>query len=333
MRVTREILLKLARENAAKLVEKDRSIHCVYITGSLLREDPFIGGVTDIDLVCVHDRPVKAEREIIRLNADVHLDVAHLPQSLFDHPRTLRSDAWLGSPLAEGPQVLLDRAHWFDYTRASATAQFWNTDQVASRARSFSARARQTWQQLSDELVPQGIKRAQAYLDALSDTANAVTVLSGGPLSTRRILYELPARAAQVDFSDFTGAFVSLFTSSAFNEEHWAVWLKQWEAGLLALKEIKDAPIHLMPTRHNYYVKAADALAAERPATALWIMLQTWTLAAGCLPKSEPAYKEWQAFAHALDLDGRGLAGRLGELDTLLDNLDTFIDSWQEANV
>ncbi len=333
MRVTRDILLKLASENATKLVEKDRSIHCVYITGSLLREDPFLGGVTDIDLICIHDRPVKVEREIIRINADVHVDVAHLPQTLFDHPRNLRSDAWLGGSLAEGPKVLHDLSHWFDYTRASATAQFWNTDQVAARARSFSARSRQTWQQLSDETIPQGIKRAQAYLDALEDLANSVNSLSGKPLTTRRLVYELPERSARVDFSDFTGAFVNLFTTSAFNEEHWEAWMKQWQAGLIALKEIKDTPIHLGVTRHNYYLKAAQALAGERPATALWIMLRTWTEAAAYLPKGEQLYKEWQSFIHTLDLDGRGLMNRLVDLDSLIDNVDTFLDRWQEANI
>lgn len=333
MRVTREILLNLARENAAKLVSKDRSIHCVYITGSLLREDPFIGGVTDIDLVCVHDRPVKANREIIRLNADVHLDVAHLAQSDFDHPRALRANPWLGGTLAEGPLVLHDLSHWFDFTRASATAQFWQTDQVLIRARSFLGHSRQLWQQLSDETIPQGIKRAQAYLDALSDLANTVVSLSGKPLTTRRLLYELPARAVDVNFGDFTGSFVNLFTGSAFNEERWAVWLPQWQAGLLALKEIKDAPIQLGVTRHNYYIKAAAAIAADRPAAALWIMLRTWTLAAGYLPKSEPAYKEWQAFIHTLELDGHGLLTRVPELDALLDTVETFIESLQEEAV
>jgi len=59
MRVTREILLKQARENAKLLTAKDRGIICVYLTGSLLKDDPFIGGITDIDLICVHDLPVK----------------------------------------------------------------------------------------------------------------------------------------------------------------------------------------------------------------------------------------------------------------------------------
>ncbi len=332
MRVTRDILLKLARENAAKLIEKDRSIHCVYITGSLLREDPFLGGVTDIDLVCIHDRPVKAEREIIRLNADVHVDVAHLPQTLFDHPRSLRSDAWLGGSLAEGPLVLHDLSHWFDYTRASATSQYWNSDPVLARARSFSSRSRQTWQQLSDEVIPQGIKRAQAYIDALADLANSINVLTGKPLTTRRLLYELPDRALAANFGDFTAAFINLFSTPAFTDERWAAWYEQWNQSLLALKGNKEAPIELGPARHNYYLRAAEALASERPVAALWIMLRTWTLAAACLPKADPLYKEWQSFSHALELDGRNLMNRLADLDVLIDNVDTYLDRLQTSN-
>jgi hypothetical protein len=266
------------------------------------------------------------------LNADVHVDVAHLQQNLFDHPRSLRANAWLGGSLAEGPLVLHDLSHWFDFTRASATAQFWNADQVAARARGFSAHTRQIWQQLSDESIPQGIKRAQAYLDALDSLANSINVLCGMPLTTRRLLYELPLRAASVDFNDFTASFINLLTTSAFNEDHWQTWMGQWQTGLQALKGIKEAPVELGITRHNYYLKAASALSVDRPVAALWIMLRTWTLAASFLPKAEQPYKDWQNFAHALDLDGRGLMARLNDLDVLIDNVDPFLDSWQIAN-
>ena len=103
MRITRDLLLNLARENAAKLAARDRSVLCIYLVGSLLREDPFLGGVTDIDMVCVHDHTPTAGREIVRINADVHLDVAHLAQSVFEHPRRLRANPWVGGSLDEGP--------------------------------------------------------------------------------------------------------------------------------------------------------------------------------------------------------------------------------------
>jgi len=38
MRITRDLLLNLARENSAKMVARDRGISCVYIGGSLLND-------------------------------------------------------------------------------------------------------------------------------------------------------------------------------------------------------------------------------------------------------------------------------------------------------
>jgi hypothetical protein len=125
MRVTRDILLNLAKENAAKLTSKDRGLVCVYLTGSLLHQDPFIGGVTDIDLICVHDRPVANCREIVRINADVHQDIAHYPQETFSPARKLRLDPWIGGALDLGAISLQDSTHWFDLTRSTAISQFW----------------------------------------------------------------------------------------------------------------------------------------------------------------------------------------------------------------
>ena len=332
MRITRDLLINLAHEQTDKLVGKDRSIQCIYLVGSLLRETPFLGGVTDIDLVCVHDRPVKAAREIVRINADVHLDIAHISQETFDPPRRLRTDAWIGGSLDEGPLVLYDQFHWFDFTRASASSQYWQIENVSSRSRSFSTRARQTWQQLVDEAVPQGLKRTQAYLDALADSVNALAVLTGNPLSTRRFVLELPERIANIELPEFTGAFVSLFTNESVEPQHIENWTAQWLAAFDSLKTLKDAPVQFVPSRRSYYEKAATTLAPDHPAAALWILLTTWTEIAAFLPKSESLYKEWHAFIHTLELDSKGIHDRLGNLDSLLDMEETFIDRWQEEN-
>lgn len=332
MRITRDLLLSLARDNTVKLTAKDRSLVCIYLVGSLRREDPFLGGVTDIDLVCVHDKDIKQTREIVRINADVHLDIIRLPQSMFNHPRDLRTNPWIGGALDEGPLVLHDLLHWFDYTRASATSHFWKTEHVLARVNFFAVRARQTWQQLTDEALPQGLKRTEAFLGALNDTVNAVASFNGSPLTTRRLLLELPERAVKANLPDLTGNFISLFTGESFTDENWETWMPQWLNTLDALKTVKVAPLDLIPTRRNYYEKAATALIDEHPAAALWIMLRTWTLAASALPKSEPPYKGWQAFTRALELDGRGLHHRVEALDDLLDTVESTIEAWQEEN-
>ena len=57
MRITKEALLKAARESAEKSSRRNRDLVCIYLTGSLLSETPLLGGTTDIDeliSLCTH---------------------------------------------------------------------------------------------------------------------------------------------------------------------------------------------------------------------------------------------------------------------------------------
>jgi len=333
MRITRDLLLSLARDNAAKMAARDRSLVCAYIVGSLLREDPFLGEVTDIDLVCVHDKEIKQSREIVRVNADIHLDVTHLPQSLFEDTQTLRADPWIGGTLDESPLALRDAQHWFDFTRATITGSFWKPEYVMARVNSFAGRARQTWQLLADDGLPQGIKRTEAYLNTLNDAINAVACINGAPLTTRRILLDLPERAYALDMPDLAAGLIYQYTNDAFTEENWAAWMPQWQASFDAMAAVKAAPLDVIPTRKNYYWKAASGFAEEHPAGALWIMLRTWTQMAAVLPKSEQPYKDWLAFTRVLELDSRGLPGRLESLDQLLESVELTVEKWRADHV
>ncbi|KAF0111261.1 MAG: hypothetical protein FD147_1012 [Chloroflexi bacterium] len=327
MRITRELLINLAHENAAKMSAKERGLVCVYLTGSLLKAEPFLGGVTDIDVICVHDRPVTTAREIIRINADVHLDLAHYTQDDFLPARKLRTDAWIGGALENDPLILQDSAHWFDLTRSNATSQFWQPANVAARAGSFITFARQNWLALQDGSLPQGIKRIQALLDVIRDTANAAAALNGMPLPIRRLFLELPERAAKAGIPELAGELVQIFTSDEVTDEHWSPWLAGWMSAFDALKTEKDAPAAIHPNRRNYYEKAVEALTADRPAAALWIILRTWTKASAALPKSGTPYKEWQNMCHQLNLEAKNLPQRLDALDAALDLVEEVVDA------
>lgn len=330
MRITRDILLNQARENAEKLAAKDRGLICIYIAGSLLQEDPLIGGITDIDLICVHDRRVSVRHEVIRLSADVSLDLAHYEQEEFEPARKLRTNAWIGGEMENVPIVLHDLLHWYDFTRASATAQFWRPENVAARARNFLVPARKAWSDLRDETLPQGIKRTTAYLGALRDAANSVAVLSGAPLPVRRVLVDLPMRALKANLSTFAGDFVQLFTNSEITDEVFDQWLKDYPAAFEELKLIGAAPVSLQFFRLGYYEKAIRALYPDHPAAAIWIMLDTWTLAATALPKSGESYKKWQSLCRALELDSRHMSTRLEALDSLLDTVEETVERIQQ---
>ncbi len=330
MRVTREILLNQARENAAKLAAKDRGLICIYIAGSLLQEDPLIGGITDIDLICIHDRRVNSRREVIRLSADISLDLAHYEQEEFEPARKLRTNAWIGGEMENVPIVLHDSLHWYDFTRASATAQFWRPENITARANSFLVPARKAWSDLRDDAIPQGIKRTTAYLGALRDTANSVAVLSGAPLTARRMLVDLPLRSLKANLPTFAGDFVQLFTNSEITDELFDQWLQTYPAIFDELKETGAAPVSLQFFRRGYYEKAIRALYSEHPAASIWIMLYTWTLAATSLPKSGASYKNWQLLCRSLELDSRHMPARLEALDILLDTVEETVERLQQ---
>lgn len=332
MRITHDVLLNLAKENAARLAESDRSLVCIYLTGSLLEKEPFLGGLTDIDLICVHDRPQAVPRQIIRITEEVHLDVAHQEQTLYDHPRHLRADAWVGGALCSSPVVLHETLHWFDYTLSSVAAQFWLADNVAARARSFSARARKTWLDLSDEVVPQGPKRIQAYLGAVNDLCNAVACLTGMPLPQRRLGIELPRRLERIGRTDLLGRLVETFYSEKVTQEKLASWLPLWRDGLVSIRGLDNAPVSLGRYRMAYYEKAVNAMSEDHPAASLWLTLQTWTLAAQIMPRSEEPYKAWQSVCKELSLDTRHMPERLSAVDGLIDSVDEIIDTWQREN-
>lgn len=326
MRITRELLLKHARENTAGLTAKDRSIICVYVSGSLLQEDPFLGGITDIDLVCVHNQPVARRREIIRLSHEINLDLAHYEQEEFEPARKLRNNAWIGGWFENVPIVLYDSLRWYDFTRASATAQFWRPENIASRARSFLVPARKVWNELEDGNILQGIKRVTSYLGALRDLANAVAVISGAPVAERRLLVELPARVSAAGLTGLFADFVPLFTSSEVADENFAAWMASYGLIFDALKESKTAPVSLSPCRRTYYEKALNSLYPHSPAAAIWLLVYTWTKAAASLPSTEQPYKDWQNLCRQLDLESRDIPSRLEAFDAVLDAVEEAVD-------
>ena len=326
MRITRELMLNHARDNAVTLTAKDRGVICIYVTGSLLQEDPFIGGITDIDLICVHDRPISTRREVVRLNHEVNLDVAHYEQEEFEPARKLRTDAWLGGWFENVPIVLYDSLRWYDFTRASATAQFWRPENIAARARSFLVPARKTWNDLQEDNIPQGIKRITAYLNALRDLANGVAVITGAPIAERRLLLELPARAKAARLPALSGDFVSLFTSNEITDENFNAWLEAYLPMFAALKEAKAAPVSLSPCRQTYYEKALKTLYPLHPAAAVWLLLYTWTRGAAALQRTDQVYKDWQALCRQLQLDKLNLPERLEALDHVLDSAEESVD-------
>jgi hypothetical protein len=325
MRITREILLKLARDTAAERVRLNRRIVCIYLTGSLLRDEPLLGGTADIDLFIIHDGQPPAEREMVRLSDEVHLDLAHLSQEFFRQPRSLRIDPWVGPFIVNHPLVLHDTRHWFEFTQASITAQFNEPGNVIQRAAAFAGAARRAWGELQGG-QPATAAETCRYLQALGDAANALVTLGGTPLALRRFLLEFPQRMLALGSPELSAALLELLP--LVDDETWQSWQPLWKAALQEAAAQPDVPSLIAAPRHAYYMRAALALFPEHPAAAQWIALVTWSQALCALPAGSPHLAPWQAALQPLSLDPAGLPSRLPALDTYLDSVEEALDVW-----
>jgi hypothetical protein len=332
MRITRDLLMKLARNTVAERVSQHRRLVCIYLTGSLLNEEPLIGGTTDIDLFIVHEDDPPVPREIVRLTDEIHLDIAHLSQAVYHQPRRLRLDPWLGSFVCENPLVLHEIPHWFEFTQASVCAHFYRPETMLERARPLAEKARQLWMELFTGTHQPGPFTVQTYLQCIHLSANAVACLSGVPLVERRFLILFPGRAQAVGRPGLASGLVDLFTSPAVNDESWQHWETGWKSSLTGVSTLSNCPPHLHQARISYHLNGAFALWSEVPAAALWILLKTWTSAACFLPTDSPDLQSWLRCCEDLNLSPEHIPARLAALDAFLDGVEETLDQYASQN-
>ncbi len=335
MRLTRDLLIKFARETANQRARVSRRIVCIYLTGSVLEEEPLLGGTTDIDLIIIHDSEPIQPREIVRLTDEIHLDIGHYDQSIFHHPRHLRTDPWLGPFIYSKPMVLHDSNHWFDFTQASTGAQFFQPDYVIQRAGTLAQKARQTWMDLEINPGEPFAKRISNYLKVLENAGNALVCLTeeGNPLTERRFIQHLPQRLQPLHQPELISGLINLLSPNPNSiESGWVEWEQNWKKAIQATSQQANAPVHLQPGREPYYERAATALFAENPTAAVWLLLRTWTLAAGQMAEDSPLLLDWKSACQGLGLDEEHFSKRLQDLDQYLDLVEETLNSWAHAN-
>lgn len=332
MRVTRDLLLKAARTAVQQRTMRDKHIVCAYLTGSLIDDLPLLGGTADIDLIFVHDSEPPQPREIVRLTPDVHLDLAHHDQSLYNQPRELRLNPWVGSYLVTDPIVLHGTQHWFEFVQATVFSKFYQPENVIGRAQPLVEKARQTW--LDFQLDPQepDADRIWLYLQALENAANALAVLNGPPLTERRFLLQFPERVASLGKPEMAPAFIELLGARLPDKNTLQEWQIHWQDALTRCGSLSSCPINLLPLRHPYYIRAVEALAQDEPAAALWIILRTWTQSILCSPLPKSVLENWQDSLSQIGLMGAAFQDRLNDLDRYLDHVEEIIEEWAETN-
>ncbi|HEY5984336.1 MAG TPA: hypothetical protein VIU38_12775 [Anaerolineales bacterium] len=334
MRVTRESLIRIAKQTTQERSYNDLTIVAAYLTGSLIsEEDPLLGGTTDIDLVLVHNKPPATRREIVRLTPDFHLDIHHRDRADFGSPRELRTDPVLGWELYD-PMVLYQRENFFDFVQAGLRAgfEFGAPALVLRRSRILYESARKAWMDLSEVAGENaGATDVRRYLEALQDAVNAVAELNGAPLAERRLLLNFPARAQAAERPAFTATIFNLLGAPAIDAATLESWLEPWKLEFLAATERGRVDGRIHAARINYYEKSIRLfLSGETPLVGLWPLINTWTLAACVL--FAPLGEAWLAACHQLGLIGPGLDAKLAGLDNYLDEIEVRLDEIAAVN-
>lgn len=336
MRLTRETLIKIARETANQRARVSRRIICIYLTGSVLGDSPLLGGTTDIDLIMIHDSDPVEPREVVRMSDDIHVDIGHYSQAIFHQPRHLRADPWFGPFIYKKPLVLYENHHWFDFIQAATGAQFFQPDYILQRASNLARKARQGWMDLEMNKSRTNPKLVYQYLECLENAGNALVCLTGEgePLAERRFMLQMPHRLQPFNQPSLISDLVGLLVPDMEGlEEFWPHWLDAWGEAYRAASSLETVPPALHACRQLYYERAIHALWEESPTAALWLLLRTWTLSACHLPSDSPDVLKWQSGCQFFGLGSSGsFAGRLQALDHYLDQVEETLENWANQN-
>lgn len=318
MRFTPEILRKHAQVLVDKETKSNRSILAAYLRGSLLYGSPLIGGAGDIDLVFIHSAPPLIENQIIRLTPEIHFDIEHHDELLYRTPRKLRLDPWLGPTLRDAVP-LYDPRHLLDYTQASVRSNFSFPENIQARSNPLLKEARQFWM---DRQISPPLKitaEIPAFLSALEAAVNAIAIMSGPPLATRRLGLSFADRAVAVEAPGLNIAFQHLLGGITVEQDTMIEWIDSWEKSLRILKTDSSTP-SLLTERDSYYKNALDDfIKRSKPAEALWPLLVTWTEIISNLPERTDIQLPWIKALTALGFAGKDYQVRLAAFDSFLE--------------
>ena len=328
MRVTRESLIRIAKETAQERAFNERGIIAAYLTGSLVspETDPMLGGTADIDIIFVHADEPKHRREFIKLTPDFHVDISHRAKAEFKRPRELRLDPWLGWEMYD-PMLLYEREKFFEFVQAGLRAGFeFNAPAPAlQRSRLLLAHGRGIWRDLlevTDTVTPKDVTQ---YMKSIYHAVNAVAELSGPPLQERRLMLEFAPRAETAQRPAMNDALTRLLGASGLDPAVIGEWIPAWKFAFEAAMENSRADPRIHPARLNYYEKAIKAiLAGENPHAALWPLLQTWALAVDVLP--EDALDAWRSVCDQLGFNSAQFEEHVNGLDQYLDEVEILLD-------
>jgi hypothetical protein len=326
------MLLETARNHVKDQTFNNPDIACVFLVGSLTGNDPFVGETTDIDLVFIHNTEPKISREIVTLADDFQFDVLHFPRRVFNQPKELRQDPWLGCLFCDTPFVLYDSYHYYDFLRAGVFSNFYSAPYIYARSQFFYTQARDRWMNLQHQEDEFSADTVYDYLLTLYDAGNCIACLTGKPLSERRFLSRLESCTAYLGRPGLASGMRDLYGINDYADFPWESSLQQMGTAVTALSEKPYCPPQYSPARLRYYQNAVSFYQVERPDEALWVLFWVWTNIIRALPKRAPEAKEWKIFCEQINFTRDIFSQKIQQLDSYLEAVDTTSLEWKKVS-
>jgi hypothetical protein len=165
-----------------------------------------------------------------------------------------------------------------------------------------------------------------AYLTSIHLAANAVALLTGGPLAERRFLLQFPARAAAAGQPDLAEKLLGLLGANQVDAATLMGFLPEWERTFIEAANSPTVERQIAAARLGYYKLAFESmLASEMPQAVVWPLILTWTLSVSALP---PVWRvRWKSACETLGLEWDALEEKLAGLDHFLDSLEEMLEN------
>ncbi len=332
MKITREKLTKLSESYIAQRARKDRSIVCAYLTGSLLREYPFINGTTDVDIIMIHSDLAQAYREVTGISEEASFDIYHYPKQYFANPRNLRTDPWIGSSLCYDPIVLYGKGHWYEFVLSSVEASFFLPETTMQRALVFNNESHKYFLKLQ-QLANTKYETTYVfnYLLCIENAVNSVACLNKKPLTMRHFLQDFNECCTELSNPDLVAETEKLFTEQPL-DQYYKYYFQYWNYYFDYFSNYvkEDFFPEYGKFRLPYFTKAVEAFWEAHLPSAVWIMLNTWTHIFSAMNME---YNEsFHSFLGMNGLTPMQARTRLPQIDHFLEQIDDTIDNWGKSH-
>ncbi len=328
MKITRAMLIDLARREAERRGADDDVISG-YVVGSVARDEEPLGGVTDIDLVLIHDEPPTSAREIVRLSDQIHHDIAHHHKDLYAKPRQLRVHPWMGPALCE-PLFIYDPHHFFEWAQAGARGQYYRPDHMLSRSTAFLQQARQ-----GATLLPMTGRWIRTYVHAAMDAVNAVACLTGFPSAGRRVMADLTDSIAKLGCPQLLGGFLDLMGAEDFNSWDVPALLSAWAKAFDTATGLSSDP-ELHPSRRTYFLHGFQTFVEDgHSKSILWTLLSSWERSIHALDSNDEwreLIDQWDDLIRSINLSVHNRRQREEQLAAYIESAENVVETWGEEH-